>query len=304
MELLIVTGLSGAGKSLCLHRLEDMGYYCTDNLPSALLASFVKLCSSANPPVKRAAISLDSRENILKSDFTGVLDFLESTFVKTKIIFLDCREDVIVRRYNETRRRHPLAVDGFVQEAVRREKDMLASLRFRANHVIDTTMLKPWNLYEQLYAALGFDDTNTTLLQFMSFGFKRGMPIDADLVFDLRFLPNPFYEKDLREKSGLDDKVRDFVFEDASLGAYLQACETIINSTLDGYRIQGKQRLQVAFGCTGGRHRSVAVAEEAAARYKKREKVRCFHRDLILEEKDIIMRFGAKEEISKGEDKP
>ena len=293
MNLLIVTGLSGAGKSLALRRLEDLGYYCVDNLPVSLLPGFLEQCRTASPAVSRAALAIDSRESVFGIDWERMITGLALPDVDYRILFLDCRDDVLQRRYSETRRRHPLASGGDISRGIARERALLQALRERAHAVIDTSDLKPFDFYARLEEVLSLQPLSHMMLLFMSFGYKRGMPIDADIVLDLRFLPNPFYDEGLRPLSGLDEPVRSFVFADARAVPFFDATERLLRLMLPGFAAQGKLRLMVAFGCTGGRHRSVAAAEEMARRFADGpHSVRCFHRDFTEEADDIRSRFS------------
>ncbi len=291
MSLLIVTGLSGAGKSMALRRLEDLGYFCVDNLPVGLLTGFLSQCRAA--AVSRAALAIDSRESIFGIDWERMLSELSASGIEYRILFLDCRDEVLQRRYAETRRRHPLASGGDISRGIARERDMLQSLREFAHAVIDTSDLKPFDFYARLEDSLTLQPLAQMTLLFMSFGYKRGIPIDADIILDMRFLPNPFYEQALRPLSGLDEPVRSYVCSDARAVPFFDAAEQLLRQMIPGFVAQGKQRLMVAFGCTGGRHRSVAAAEEMARRFSQGPyNVRCFHRDLYAEAEDIRARFS------------
>jgi len=294
MHLLIVTGLSGAGKSLALRRLEDLGYHCADNLPASMAGDFVLRCSEANPPIAHVALGMDSRESAFGGGWEAALDKLSGMGVAPEILFLDCRDDVLRRRYGETRRRHPLASGGDIQEAVSRERALLQPLRDRAHHILDTSDLKPLDLYRSLEEILRLDPLSHMVLLFMSFGFKRGVPVDADMVFDMRFLPNPYYDPVLRDLSGLDRPVRESVLGEPEGQVFFEDLERMLRRILRSFAAQGRQRLMVAFGCTGGRHRSVAAAEEMSRRFSRESgcSVRCFHRDIGREAEEIKERFS------------
>lgn len=292
MELLIVTGLSGAGKSQTLRKLEDIGYFCVDNLPCEMLEGFARLCKKAQPEVKRAAVVIDSRESVFKTDMERSLGGLRTIKVHYSILFLECRDEVLIRRYNETRRRHPLATD--IDEGIRLERELLGFLRDRANCIIDTSDLKPLELstkIESLYAETSEDDFR---LIFESFGYKRGVPFEADIVFDMRFLPNPYYEPLLRLLSGRDAEVRDYIRNDAMFDYFIGSVREMLERLIPHFKEQGRQRLLVAFGCTGGRHRSVCAAEELYSLMKDTHCTRLIHRDARLEADDIDERLNAK----------
>lgn len=290
MKLLIVTGLSGAGKTQALRCLEDSGYFCVDNLPCEMLEGFLELCRKAAPPVERAAVVIDSREQVFRSNAEHVLNVLDRLPIQYHILFLECRDEVLERRYNETRRRHPLSKD--VWEGIRAERDMLSAFRDRADTIIDTTSLKPLELAAKLGMLFSDDETNTFRLIFESFGYKRGVPFEADMVLDMRFLPNPFYEPALRTLSGADEAVLEYMLQDPAFLSFLEQTETMLRLLIPGFRRQGKRRLLVAFGCTGGRHRSVCAAEQMAKRMRPDFDVKLVHRDTTLEANDIRSRLG------------
>ena len=290
MKLLIVTGLSGAGKTQALRCLEDSGYFCVDNLPCEMLEGFLELCRKAAPPVERAAVVIDSREQVFRSNAEQVLNILDRLPIQYHILFLECRDEVLERRYNETRRRHPLSKD--VRDGIRAERDMLSAFRDRADTIIDTTSLKPLELAAKLGILFLDDETSTFRLIFESFGYKRGVPFEADMVLDMRFLPNPFYEPALRTLSGADEAVLEYMLQDPAFLSFLEQTETMLRLLIPGFRRQGKRRLLVAFGCTGGRHRSVCAAEQMAKRMRPDFDVKLVHRDTTLEANDIRSRLG------------
>ena len=290
MKLLIVTGLSGAGKTQALRCLEDSGYFCVDNLPCEMLEGFLELCRKAAPPVERAAVVIDSREQVFRSNAEQVLNILDRLPIQYHILFLECRDEVLERRYNETRRRHPLSKD--VRDGIRAERDMLSGFRDRADTIIDTTSLKPLELAAKLGMLFLDDETSTFRLIFESFGYKRGVPFEADMVFDMRFLPNPFYEPALRTLSGADEAVLEYMLQDPAFLSFLEQTETLLRLLIPGFRRQGKRRLLVAFGCTGGRHRSVCAAGQMAERMRPDFDVKLVHRDTTLEANDIRSRLG------------
>ncbi len=296
LQLIIVTGLSGAGKSLALRRLEDLGYYCVDNLPISLLPGFLEQCRAT---VKKAAVAVDSRESVFGADWARMLAELYRPNLSYRILFLESRDEVLIRRFSETRRRHPLSGNENILYGIAFERELLQPLRYYANIVIDTSDLKPLEFYARLDDELNIDlEPETMNLSIMSFGYKRGLPLEADMVFDTRFLPNPFYDIELRDRSGLDAEVKTQLLEEPLAGPFLDACETLIKCTIPGFTAQGKRRLVVAFGCTGGRHRSVAAVEEMVKRFANcAYSVRCLHRDLKLEEANILERFGKTEGV-------
>ena len=284
MRVLVVTGMSGAGKSQALKRLEDMGYFCVDNLPCEMLGGFALLCKRANPPVEKVAVVIDSRESIFGNDVVAALDKLAALEVSYQIIFLECRDEVLERRYNETRRPHPLG--GDIRKAIQAERELLSTLRDRADHIIDTSRLRPLELRQALEQALSQKDTGFAL-EIVSFGYKRGVPFEADVVLDMRFSPNPFYEPELRALSGRDAAVQAFVLADENVTALLDQVEHTLERLIPRFIEQDKRRLMVAFGCTGGRHRSVCCAEALYQRMKDRYQVSLAHRDLATEAASI-----------------
>lgn len=284
MRVMVVTGMSGAGKSQALKRLEDMGYFCVDNLPCEMLGGFALLCKRANPPVEKVAVVIDSRESIFGNDVVAALDKLAVLEVSYQIIFLECRDEVLERRYNETRRPHPLG--GDIRKAIQAERELLSTLRDRADHIIDTSRLRPLELRQALEQALSQKDTGFAL-EIVSFGYKRGVPFEADVVLDMRFSPNPFYEPELRALSGRDAAVQAFVLADENVTALLDQVEHTLERLIPRFIEQEKRRLMVAFGCTGGRHRSVCCAEALYQRMKDRYQVSLAHRDIATEAASI-----------------
>lgn len=284
MRVMVITGMSGAGKSQALKRLEDMGYFCVDNLPCEMLGGFALLCKRANPPVEKVAVVIDSRESIFGNDVVAALDKLAALEVSYQIIFLECRDEVLERRYNETRRPHPLG--GDIRKAIQAERELLSTLRDRADHIIDTSRLRPLELRQALEQALSQKDTGFAL-EIVSFGYKRGVPFEADVVLDMRFSPNPFYEPELRALSGRDAAVQAFVLADENVTALLDQVEHTLERLIPRFIEQDKRRLMVAFGCTGGRHRSVCCAEALYHRMKDRYQVSLAHRDIATEAASI-----------------
>ena len=292
MYLLIVTGLSGAGKSLALRSLEEQGYFCVDNLPSSMLKEFVKLCNSATPAIQKAAVTIDSRESLLSHSSASIAAAFDALDVPFEMLFLDARDDVLMKRYNEVRRRHPLSEAGDAATGVKRERVFLQPLRDRANYILDTSDVKPKDFPGLICKVLPeYESKNLTLL-FCSFGYKRGVPVDADFVLDMRFMTNPFYIPELRPLSGLDLAVQEFVFAQPLVKEFFDGAEKMLDSLIPLYMEQDKHILRVCFGCTGGRHRSVAAAEEMAKRFVRRGmNVRIYHRDLSVEAAEIKERF-------------
>ncbi|MDO4567476.1 MAG: RNase adapter RapZ [Clostridia bacterium] len=291
MYMLIVTGLSGAGKSNVLRALEDMGFYCVDNLPAKMTSQFIELCRKNVPPVSKAAIVIDSRESIFNGmGKTAILDTLNSENVRYEVLFLECSDEVLTRRYSETRRRHPMSPS--IDEGMHIEREMLQPLKERAHYIIDTSDLKPIELKKRILALQIGEAMQRFRLVISSFGFKRGIPTDADMVFDVRFTRNPFYEKELRGLSGLDKQVQDYILRSDCVLPFLDSVEGTLRALIPHYIDNDKHRLMVAFGCTGGRHRSVFAAQSMYERLNKDWDAIIVHRDLVDEAHDIIGRFG------------
>ena len=294
MELIIVTGLSGGGKTQALRFLEDMGYFCVDNLPCAMISGFVQLCRESKTPVERAAVVIDSRESVFAGELQQAHKQLCMLPVNHHILYLECRDEVLERRYNESRRPHPLNRD--IREGIKEEREMLSFFKDRAEYIIDTSDLKPMELRKRLEEYFSGARKAEFQLIIESFGYKRGVPFEADMVFDMRFSANPFYERELRSLSGRDKAVRDFIQADETYLSFVAQVEIMLRQLIPAFIKQGKQRLLVAFGCTGGRHRSVCAAEEMYARMKDDFSARLIHRDAGLEAADIQERTGGRRE--------
>ena len=295
MKLLIVTGMSGAGKSLALKSLEEMGFFCVDNLPSPMLSEFVTMCKNANPQIDRAAVTVDSRESLLSRSPEMILKEIRKIDVPYAILFLDARDDVLKRRYNEARKRHPLGVAGEAESGVRAERDYLSAMRDAAQLFLDTSDIAAKDFSSCIAKVIPEMSSEKMTLVLSSFGYKRGVPVDADIVVDMRFVENPFYYESMRDLSGLDDTVREFVLGQPYVKTYMNTLENSILEMIPLFEKQDKHILRVCFGCTGGRHRSVAAAEEMARRLRKNgQAVRIYHRDLIHEARDIEELFDKK----------
>ncbi|MQY29113.1 Nucleotide-binding protein [Nocardia sp. RB56] len=289
VEVVIVTGLSGAGRGTAARVLEDLGWYVADNLPPDLIGRMVELGQSADPPIRKFALVMDVRSRFFTGDLSAVLEQLRGAGVRTRVLFLEASDDVLIRRFGFARRRHPLqseSADGTLSAGLAAERTRLASVKTAADVVIDTTALSVHQLHRKLEEAYG-DGTPTALqLTIQSFGFKYGVPLDADMVFDVRFLPNPHWVPELRELTGQDAVVSEYVLSRPGADDYLRTCRHLLDLTTDGYRQEGKRYMTVAVGCTGGKHRSVALAEAlgellgAAGDAGPADVVRVVHRDL------------------------
>ena len=264
MEFLIITGLSGAGKSRAADVLEDLDYYCVDNMPVALIPRFAELCMDARGRYERVALVTDVREREGFGQLPGILEDLAAMECTVRILYMDADPRTLVRRYKESRRPHPLSGSGVsIEEAIRREQELLAPIKERADVVVNSANLTLGMLQNRLFGLFAGEGKQREIeVTVMSFGYKHGIPLDADLVFDVRFLPNPFYVEELRPLCGLDRPVSDFVFSYSQTRVFMEKVEELIDFLLPYYIEEGKLGLTVAVGCTGGRHRSVAIAAE------------------------------------------
>lgn len=283
MRFVIVTGMSGSGKSTALKMLEDVGYFCVDNLPFPLISKLSELIQMPNAEINKIAVGVDIRSGQSFSQFESVLGQLTNMGMEYEILFLDARTDVLIKRYKETRRSHPLAKDGGLEQGIEAERKKLSGLRKKADYILDTSNM----LTRELQAALNktfvenkeFKNIYVTVC---SFGFKYGIPSDADLVFDVRFLPNPYYIEDLRYQTGNDSAVREFVMANDDAKEFLQKLQDMVRFLLPRYISEGKHQLVVAVGCTGGKHRSVTLANELYGTLRQDENlgVKIEHRDI------------------------
>lgn len=282
MHFLIVTGMSGAGKSRAVAVLEDLGYYCVDNLPIPLIPKFAEICLAATEQYDKVALVTDVRAGDSFSKLFTSLDSIRSMGCDYRILYLDTATQTLITRYKETRRKHPLMNEGLsLAEAIDRERDRLEAVRGRADYVVDTTKLTAAGLREHLVRLFaGTDSGQVFQIIVESFGFKHGIPTEADLVFDVRFLPNPYYEISLREHNGTEPAVRDYVFQGGTADVLMGHLTTMIDFLLPRYMAEGKSNLIISIGCTGGKHRSVAIAEALSEHLRGREYgVVTMHRD-------------------------
>ena len=283
MPLVIVTGMSGAGKTTALKMLEDMGYFCVDNLPIPLLTRFVEMFSEPGEKVKKIALGIDVRGG---QDFSGlreVLDELDGKETEYEILFLDAQDDVLIKRYKETRRQHPLSGSGRVDTGIAREREKIMFLKMRATYILDTSRMLTRELKLELEKIFVKGESFCSLyITVMSFGFKYGIPQDSDLVFDVRFLPNPYYIDTLKEKTGNDAEVQDYVMGNEKSQIFLEKLTDMVDFLIPNYILEGKNQLVIAIGCTGGKHRSVTLANALYQKLDKQENygVRIEHRDI------------------------
>lgn len=282
IQVLIITGLSGAGKSNAMRVFEDLGYFCVDNLPPALLPKFAELCLQSHGGVRRAALAIDVRGGEFFDDLFAALSQLEEMGFEYEIVFLDASDDVLVRRFEETRRKHPLAQLGGVLEGIQAERQRLQTVKEQAHKIIDTSTLTVRDLRTELLDAyVRGRRADTITVSLVSFGYKYGIPLDADLVFDVRFLPNPHYHESLRPLPGISEEVRQFVLGQDATKEFMTRLTEMMDYLLPQFVAEGKAHLTVAMGCTGGKHRSVVLVDELAAHMlAKGYRVSVRHRDV------------------------
>jgi UPF0042 nucleotide-binding protein len=261
MNFIIVTGMSGAGKSSAINFFEDMGYYCVDNLPPTLITNFAELIAPQREKLSKVVLGIDIRGGVLFSDLFSSLHDLKSTGHTYEIVFFDCSDAELIKRYKETRRLHPLARSERVEEGIQREREILKEMRSKAHHIIDTSYMLPKDTKEVLFRIYSEEKAfNSLMVTIVSFGFKYGMPADADLVYDVRFAPNPYYIPEMRPFTGNDEIVRNYVMQFEVTQIFLSKLKDMISFLIPNYMQEGKNQLVVAIGCTGGKHRSVTIA--------------------------------------------
>ncbi|MCS1352201.1 RNase adapter RapZ [Mechercharimyces sp. CAU 1602] len=279
IHLVVITGMSGAGKTVAVQSLEDIGFFCIDNLPSVLLPKFVDLIEQSGGQLRRAALVIDMRGRDFFSSLLETLDTLGGhEGIKYHILFLDADDASLVARYKETRRLHPLSPDGTPLEGINRERKLLDEIKGRADSVIDTSRLKPVALKEKLVKQFSQEPSQLSVT-FLSFGFKHGLPLDVDLVFDVRFLPNPHYVHSLRPHTGQDEEVYEYVMKWPETQQFIAKLEDLLSFLLPHYLREGKSQLVVGIGCTGGQHRSVAIAEYLYRHFNEKQRCQVSHRD-------------------------
>lgn len=283
MSFLIITGMSGSGKSQVVDTLEDIGYFCVDNVPPVMLGKFAEMTTASGGPMDNLALVIDARGRRLFETFIEELNDLHRRDIGFRLIFLNANDDVLLNRYKEGRRRHPLSVisGGSLEEAIRLEREMLTEAYHSADVIIDTSLTTISQLKAQIAASFSEDTGAGMLVRVLSFGFKHGIPVEADLVFDLRCLPNPFYVDELKEKTGLDQPVADYVMQWPQSLQLLDKLLELIDFLIPLYQEEGKSQLVIALGCTGGHHRSVAFAEAIGAHILERHQhTMTWHRDI------------------------
>ena len=282
MEVLIITGMSGAGKSQAMNCIEDQGYYCIDNMPLSLVKDFINLAKAKGDIIKKAAFVVDVRSAEFQGDIEEVITAIREENSRTRVVFLEASNSVLIRRYSETRRVHPMTGKFPTPENIEEERERLADLRKMADFVIDTSKMKSAQLKNQLIEVLTEKNREDTfVINVMSFGFKNGIPIEADMVFDMRFIPNPFYIPELKKENGNNPKVREYVMKHLESQMFVKNLSKLINDIIPCYAREGKYNINLAFGCTGGQHRSVSMANEFAELFEKQG------RQVTLEHRDI-----------------
>jgi RNase adapter protein RapZ len=281
IQLVIITGMSGAGKTVAVQSFEDLGYFCVDNLPPALLPKFLEFMKENNQKTQRVAVVMDLRgREFFDSLFDSLDQLAKEEWVSEQILFLDAKDEVLVSRYKETRRSHPLAKSGLPLEGIQKERELLDELKGRAQHIFNTSNLKPRELREKIIKTFKEQSQQVFSINVVSFGFKHGIPIDADLVFDVRFLPNPHYVESMRPLTGLEKEVADYVFKWLETKKFMEKLIDMLSFMLPQYKREGKSQLVIGIGCTGGQHRSVAIAEEIAKHFSKEYETYVKHRDI------------------------
>ena len=292
MNFTIITGLSGAGRSSALKIMEDLGYFCADNSPPQLIPDFARLCQNRAVPLENVAVVADMRMGDMFDSVYEAIDQLKQMNLNLDILFLDASDKAIVSRFTQTRRRHPVSGSGNILSGILTEREKLQRIKEMANTVIDTSTYTVRALSSVLERRYSQERDKRLLISVITFGYKRGIPIDADLVFDMRFLPNPFYLDDLKTNSGLTEKVRDYVLSYDAAQKFLTKVTNLDTYLCPCYLEQDKKQLVIAIGCTGGMHRSVVIGEELYARLQKKgNRVTIEHRDLNLEQASIVSRF-------------
>ncbi|MCT4542469.1 MAG: RNase adapter RapZ [Vallitalea sp.] len=282
MRFTIVTGMSGAGKSNSLKMLEDMGFFCVDNLPPVLINKFAQICFSPDSGIDKVALGIDIRGGNLFAELINEIKNLENKGYELEVLFLDANDETLIKRFKETRRKHPLVAEGRIQHGIEQERELLIEAKKRANYIIDTSNLLTRELKTEL-AKIFIEGKKyeNLIITVLSFGFKYGIPSDADLVFDVRFIPNPFYILELKEKTGNDKEIRDYVMQWEVANKFLDKLDDMINFLIPNYIQEGKNQLVIGIGCTGGKHRSVTLANELYNRLLKQDySSNIYHRDI------------------------
>ena len=287
MRFVIVTGMSGGGKATAIHMLEDAGFYCVDNLPVTLIEKFTELIMMPDSEISKVVLGVDARVGQQFEKVTGIIESMKARGIPVEVLFMDASDQVLIKRYKETRRIHPMNVNSVgdrIEDGIAKERKVLADVKKMADYVIDSSQLLTRELKEELDRIfVKNEEYNSLMVTILSFGFKYGIPYDADLVFDVRFLPNPFYIEELKHQTGNDKGVQDYVKSFPACGEFVDKLEDMLKFLIPGYVKEGKYQLVVAIGCTGGQHRSVTIANELYERLKTsggNYGIKLFHRDV------------------------
>ncbi len=282
--MVIITGMSGAGKTVAMQSLEDNGFYCIDNLPPVLIPKFAELIEQSGGKIGRVALVIDLRgRQFFDQLFTSLNQLNQFQGLNVKIVYLDASDQTLISRYKQTRRRHPLAPEGSLLDGIQRERKLLEELKGRANLILDTSRMKPLQLRERMVDSFVIKEEGRFPVYILSFGFKYGMPIDADLVFDVRFLPNPHYVDSLRPRTGKDPEVAEYVMKWKDTEQFLEQLTQFLTYLLPQYKREGKGQIVIAIGCTGGKHRSVTIADYLYRYYAQDFRTSIAHRDIEKE---------------------
>ncbi len=278
-NLVIISGVSGSGKSTAMNVLEDLGYYCVDNLPMTLLPKFIELCENSQGDINKVALAVDIREGVFFEGAPEIIRELKEKGHPIDIIFLDSSDTTLVRRYKETRRKHPLSVDGNILQGISREREMLRELKELSSYNIDTTDFNVHQLKELIKKKFDKSLSQNLLINILSFGYKHGYPYDADMIFDVRFLPNPFFIEELKDLNGLDAEIVEFILGKEDTKEYIKKLTEFLEFLIPRYEKEGKTYLTIAIGCTGGKHRSVVIAKKLSEHFSHLSPV-TIHRDI------------------------
>ena len=278
-NLVIISGLSGSGKSTSVNVLEDLGYYCVDNIPPTLLPTFIELCENSDKGISKVAFVIDIREGVFFDRAPDVIKEFKKKGYPVDIIFLESSDTAIVKRYKETRRRHPLSSDGNILEGISKEREMLEELKDLSNYTIDTSELNVHQLKNIIRSKFDQSSTHNILLNIISFGFKHGIPYDADMIYDVRFLPNPHFVESLKNLDGTDPEVLNYILNNDESTKFIEKLTEFLEYLIPNYGKEGKSYLTIAIGCTGGKHRSVVVANKVAEHFNHLSPI-TRHRDI------------------------
>ena len=279
ISIVIVSGLSGSGKSTAIKALEDTGYFCVDNLPPTLVPKFIELCNTSAERITKIAFVIDVREGIFLERAPEVIKELKEEGYTVELVFLESSNEALVKRYKETRRKHPLSPEGNILEGIAREREMLKEIKNLSDHIIDTSLLNTHQLREIIQDKFGKTDSHRLSLNFLSFGYKYGLPYDADVVIDVRFLPSPHFVEGLKNLTGLDKEVREYVLKNEDTIKFIEKIVDLLKFLIPKYQKEGKSYLTIAIGCTGGKHRSAVIVNEIAERFKHLSP-NIWHRDI------------------------